>query len=186
AASKTPTLDQLGVNLTAMSKAGQLDPVIGREKEIERVIQILSRRTKNNPALIGEPGVGKTAIAEGLAHRIVKGDVPETLQGKRVTTLDDVRKYIERDGAIERRFQPVMVEEPSIEETQQILMGIRSRYEEHHKVSITDDAVKASAELSARYITDRFLPDKAIDLMDEAASRVRLRYRTLPVGMKDA
>ncbi|HEY8800371.1 MAG TPA: Clp protease N-terminal domain-containing protein, partial [Candidatus Limnocylindrales bacterium] len=238
--SKTPTLDQLGVNLTAMSKAGQLDPVIGREKEIERVIQILSRRTKNNPALIGEPGVGKTAIAEGLAHRIVKGDVPETLQGKRVltldigslvagtkyrgefeerlkkiieelrhakdvvlfidelhtlvgagaaegavdaanilkpslargelqcigaTTLDEFRKYIERDAALERRFQPVMVEEPSIEETQQILMGIRSRYEEHHKVSITDEAVKASAELSARYITDRFLPDKAIDLM---------------------
>ena len=259
--SKTPTLDQLGVNLTAMAKAGQLDPVIGREKEIERVIQILSRRTKNNPALIGEPGVGKTAIAEGLAHRIVKGDVPETLQGKRVltldigslvagtkyrgefeerlkkiieelrhakdvvlfidelhtlvgagaaegavdaanilkpslgrgelqcigaTTLDEFRKYIERDAALERRFQPVMVEEPSIEETQQILMGIRSRYEDHHKVAITDDAVKASAELSARYITDRFLPDKAIDLMDEAASRVRLRYSTLPIEMKEA
>jgi ATP-dependent Clp protease ATP-binding subunit ClpC len=259
--SKTPTLDQLGVNLTAMSKAGQLDPVIGREKEIERVIQILSRRTKNNPALIGEPGVGKTAIAEGLAHRIVKGDVPETLQGKRVltldigslvagtkyrgefeerlkkiieelrhahdvilfidelhtlvgagaaegavdaanilkpslargelqcigaTTLDEFRKYIERDAALERRFQPVMVEEPSIEETQAILMGIRSRYEEHHKVSINDDSVKAAAELSARYITDRFLPDKAIDLMDEAASRVRLRYSTLPSDVKEA
>ncbi len=261
ASSKTPTLDQLGVNLTAMSKAGQLDPVIGREKEIERVIQILSRRTKNNPALIGEPGVGKTAIAEGLAHRIVKGDVPETLQGKRVltldigslvagtkyrgefeerlkkiieelrhahdvilfidelhtlvgagaaegavdaanilkpslargelqcigaTTLDEFRKYIERDAALERRFQPVMVEEPTIEETVAILMGIRSRYEDHHKVAITDDAVKASAELSARYITDRFLPDKAIDLMDEAASRVRLRYSTLPTDVKDA
>ena len=259
--SKTPTLDQLGVNLTAMAKASQLDPVIGREKEIERVIQILSRRTKNNPALIGEPGVGKTAIAEGLAHRIVKGDVPETLQNKRVltldigslvagtkyrgefeerlkkiieelrhahdvvlfidelhtlvgagaaegavdaanilkpslargelqcigaTTLDEFRKYIERDAALERRFQPVMVEEPSIEETQLILKGIRSRYEDHHKVAITDDAVKASAELSARYITDRFLPDKAIDLMDEAASRVRLRYSTLPNEMKDA
>jgi ATP-dependent Clp protease ATP-binding subunit ClpC len=259
--SKTPTLDQLGVNLTAMAKAAQLDPVIGREKEIERVIQILSRRTKNNPALIGEPGVGKTAIAEGLAHRIVKGDVPETLQGKRVltldigslvagtkyrgefeerlkkiieelrhahdvilfidelhtlvgagaaegavdaanilkpslargelqcigaTTLDEFRKYIERDAALERRFQPVMVEEPSIEETQAILMGIRSRYEDHHKVSITDDAVKASAELSSRYITDRFLPDKAIDLMDEAASRVRLRYSTVPTDVKDA
>ena len=259
--SKTPTLDQLGVNLTAMSKAGQLDPVIGREKEIERVIQILSRRTKNNPALIGEPGVGKTAIAEGLAHRIVKGDVPETLQGKRVltldigslvagtkyrgefeerlkkiieelrhahdvilfidelhtlvgagaaegavdaanilkpslargelqcigaTTLDEFRKYIERDAALERRFQPVMVEEPSIEETQLILQGIRSRYEDHHKVAISDDAVKAAAELSARYITDRFLPDKAIDLMDEAASRVRLRYSTLPTDVKDA
>ena len=261
ASSKTPTLDQLGVNLTAMAKAAQLDPVIGREKEIERVIQILSRRTKNNPALIGEPGVGKTAIAEGLAHRIVKGDVPETLQGKRVltldigslvagtkyrgefeerlkkiieelrhahdvilfidelhtlvgagaaegavdaanilkpslargelqcigaTTLDEFRKYIERDAALERRFQPVMVEEPSIEETQAILMGIRSRYEDHHKVSISDDAVKASAELSSRYITDRFLPDKAIDLMDEAASRVRLRYSTVPTDVKDA
>jgi len=261
ASSKTPTLDQLGVNLTAMAKASQLDPVIGREKEIERVIQILSRRTKNNPALIGEPGVGKTAIAEGLAHRIVKGDVPETLQGKRVltldigslvagtkyrgefeerlkkiieelrhahdvilfidelhtlvgagaaegavdaanilkpslargelqcigaTTLDEFRKYIERDAALERRFQPVMVEEPSIEETVAILMGIRSRYEDHHKVSITDDAVKASSELSARYITDRFLPDKAIDLMDEAASRVRLRYSTVPSDVKEA
>src|SRR5947199_4074515 len=259
--SKTPTLDQLGVNLTAMAKASQLDPVIGREKEIERVIQILSRRTKNNPALIGEPGVGKTAIAEGLAHRIVKGDGPETRQGKReltldigslgagtkyraeceerlkeiieelrhahdvilfidelhtlvgagaaegavdaanilkpslargelqcigATTLDEFRKYIERDAALERRFQPVMVEEPSIEETQAILMGIRSRYEDHHKVSITEDAVKASAELSSRYITDRFLPDKAIDLMDEAASRVRLRYSTVPTDVKDA
>ena len=259
--SKTPTLDQLGVNLTAMAKAQQLDPVIGREKEIERVIQILSRRTKNNPALIGEPGVGKTAIAEGHAHRIVKGDVPETLQGKRVltldigslvagtkyrgefeerlkkiieelrhahdvilfidelhtlvgagaaegavdaanilkpslargelqcigaTTLDEFRKYIERDAALERRFQPVMVEEPSIEETIAILMGIRSRYEDHHKVSISDDAVKASAELSSRYITDRFLPDKAIDLMDEAASRVRLRYSTVPNEVKEA
>src|SRR5439155_313527 len=154
--SKTPTLDQLGVNLTAMAKAQQLDPVIGREKEIERVIQILSRRTKNNPALIGEP------------------------------TLDEFRKYIERDAALERRFQPVMVEEPTIEETIAILMGIRSRYEDHHKVAISDDAVKASAELSSRYITDRFLPDKAIDLMDEAASRVRLRYSTVPTDVKDA
>ena len=261
ATSKTPTLDQLGVNLTAMSKAGKLDPVIGREKEIERVIQILSRRTKNNPALIGEPGVGKTAIAEGLAHRIVKGDVPETLQGKRVltldigslvagtkyrgefeerlkkiieelrhasdvvlfidelhtlvgagaaegavdaanilkpslargelqcigaTTLDEFRKYIERDPALERRFQPVMVEEPSIEETIDILRGIKSRYEDHHRVTISDEALKDSAELSARYITDRFLPDKAIDLMDEAASRVRLRYSTLPAEVKEA
>jgi ATP-dependent Clp protease ATP-binding subunit ClpC len=261
AASKTPTLDQLGVNLTAMSRGGKLDPVIGREKEIERVIQILSRRTKNNPALIGEPGVGKTAIAEGLAHRIVKGEVPETLQGKRVltldigslvagtkyrgefeerlkkiieelrhasdvilfidelhtlvgagaaegavdaanilkpslargelqcigaTTLDEFRKYIERDPALERRFQPVMVEEPTIEETIDILRGIKSRYEDHHRVNISDEAVKDSAELSARYITDRFLPDKAIDLMDEAASRVRLRYSTLPTEVKEA
>src|SRR5881275_1392880 len=259
--SKTPVIDQLGMDLTAAARATKLDPVIGREKEIERVIQILSRRTKNNPALIGEPGVGKTAIAEGLAHRIVKGDVPETLQGKRVltldigslvagtkyrgefeerlkkiieelrhahdvilfidelhtlvgagaaegavdaanilkpslargelqcigaTTLDEFRKYIERDAALERRFQPVMVEEPSIEETQAILMGIRSRYEDHHKVSITEDAVKASAELSSRYITDRFLPDKAIDLMDEAASRVRLRYSTVPSDVKES
>src|SRR5512141_1150098 len=258
---RTPTVDQLGMDLTAAARAGKLDPVIGRSKEIERVIQILSRRTKNNPVLIGEPGVGKTAIAEGLAHRIVAGEVPETLQGKRLltldigslvagtkyrgefeerlkkvieeiktsgncvlfvdelhmlvgagaaegavdaanilkpslargelqcvgaTTLDEYRKHIERDAALERRFQPVMVEEPSIEETVEILTGIRSRYEEHHKVSIVDDAVKAAAELSARYITDRFLPDKAIDLMDEAASRVRLRYSTLPTDVKDA
>jgi len=259
--SKTPLLDQFCRDLTDLAAKNTLDPVIGRETEIERVVQILSRRTKNNPALIGEPGVGKTAIAEGLAHRIVKGDVPETLQGKRVltldigslvagtkyrgefeerlkkiieelrhakdvilfidelhtlvgagaaegavdaanilkpslargelqcigaTTLDEFRKYIERDAALERRFQPVMVEEPTIEETVAILMGIRSRYEDHHKVAITDEAVKASAEFSARYITDRFLPDKAIDLMDEAASRVRLRYSTLPTDVKEA
>src|SRR5437763_9202964 len=259
--SKTPTLDQLGVNLTAMAKAGQLDPVIGREKEIERVIQILSRRTKNNPALIGEPGVGKTAIAEGLAHRIVKGDVPETLQGKRVltldigslvagtkyrgefeerlkkiieelrhahdvilfidelhtlvgagaaegavdaanilkpslargelqcigaTTLDEFRKYIERDAALERRFQPVMVEEPTVDEAIAILLGIRERYEQHHKVTISDDAVKAAADLSIRYITDRHLPDKAIDLIDEAASRVRLRHASAPPPLREA
>ena len=232
-ASKTPTVDQLGINLTELARAGKLDPVIGREKEIERVIQILSRRTKNNPALIGEPGVGKTAIAEGLAHRIVAGDVPETLLNKRVltldigslvagtkyrgefeerlkkiieelrntndavlfidelhtlvgagaaegaidaanilkpplargelqcigaTTLDEYRKYIERDAALERRFQPVMVEEPTLEQTIDILMGIRERYEQHHKVTITDDAVKAAADLSTRYITDRHLP----------------------------
>src|SRR4051812_29467504 len=261
ASSKTPTLDQLGVNLTAMAKAQQLDPVIGREKEIERVIQILSRRTKNNPALIGEPGVGKTAIAEGLAHRIIKGDVPETLQGKRVltldigslvagtkyrgefeerlkkiieelrntndailfidelhtlvgagaaegaidaanilkpplsrgelqcigaTTLDEYRKYIEKDAALERRFQPVMVEEPTLEQTIEILLGIRERYEQHHKVVISDDAVKAAADLSIRYITDRHLPDKAIDLIDEASSRVRLRHSSTPPGIKDA
>ncbi len=312
-ASKTPTVDQLGINLTELARAGKLDPVIGREKEIERVIQILSRRQKNNPALIGEPGVGKTAIAEGLAHRIVAGDVPETLLNKRVltldigslvagtkyrgefeerlkkiieelrntndavlfidelhtlvgagaaegaidaanilkpplargefeerlkkiieelrntndavlfidelhtlvgagaaegaidaanilkpplargelqcigaTTLDEYRKYIERDAALERRFQPVMVEEPTLEQTIDILMGIRERYEQHHKVAITDEAVKAAADLSIRYITDRHLPDKAIDLIDEAASRVRLRYASAPPALRDA
>src|SRR6476660_7812474 len=260
-ASKTPTVDQLGINLTELARAGKLDPVIGRDKEIERVIQILSRRTKNNPALIGEPGVGKTAIAEGLAHRIVKGDVPETLQGKRVltldigslvagtkyrgefeerlkkiieelrhahdvilfidelhtlvgagaaegavdaanilkpslargelqcigaTTLDDYRKHIERDSALERRLQPILVEEPSVEETVEILKGVRERYEEHHKLTITDEAVKASAELAARYVSDRFLPDKAIDLMDEAASHVRIRKAATPPSMQEA
>ena len=260
-ASKTPTVDQLGINLTDAARAGKLDPVIGREKEIERVIQILSRRTKNNPALIGEPGVGKTAIAEGLAHRIVAGDVPETLLNKRVltldigslvagtkyrgefeerlkkiieelrntndavlfidelhtlvgagaaegaidaanilkpplargelqcigaTTLDEYRKYIERDAALERRFQPVMVEEPTLEQTIDILMGIRERYEQHHKVTITDEAVKAAADLSIRYITDRHLPDKAIDLIDEAASRVRLRHASAPPALREA
>ena len=260
-ASKTPTVDQLGINLTDAARAGKLDPVIGREKEIDRVIQILSRRTKNNPALIGEPGVGKTAIAEGLAHRIVAGDVPETLLNKRVltldigslvagtkyrgefeerlkkiieelrntndamlfidelhtlvgagaaegaidaanilkpplsrgelqcigaTTLDEYRKYIERDAALERRFQPVMVEEPTLEQTIEILLGIRERYEQHHKVTITDDAVHAAADLSTRYITDRHLPDKAIDLIDEAASRVRLRHSSAPPALREA
>src|SRR5688500_148465 len=259
--SKTPTLDQLGINLTDLARQDKLDPVIGREKEIERVIQILSRRRKNNPALIGEPGVGKTAIAEGLAHRIVSGDVPETLADKRVltldigslvagtkyrgefeerlkkiieelrnssdsvlfidelhtlvgagaaegaidaanilkpplargelqcigaTTLDEYRKYIERDAALERRFQPVMVEEPTVEQTIEILMGIRERYEQHHKVTITDDAVRAAADLSTRYITDRHLPDKAIDLIDEAGSRVRLRHSSAPPALREA
>jgi ATP-dependent Clp protease ATP-binding subunit ClpC len=259
--SKTPTVDALGINLTEAARAGKLDPVIGREKEIERVIQILGRKTKNNPALIGEPGVGKTAIAEGLAHRIVAGDVPDILLNKRVltldigslvagtkyrgefeerlkkiieelrntndavlfidelhtlvgagaaegaidaanilkpplsrgelqcigaTTLDEYRKYIERDAALERRFQPVMVEEPSLEQTIEILMGIRERYEQHHKVTITDDAVKAAADLSIRYITDRHLPDKAIDLIDEASSRVRLRHSSAPPALREA
>src|SRR5256714_696465 len=240
--SKTPTLDQLGINLTDAARAGKLAPVIGREKEIERVIQILSRRTKNNPALIGEPGVGKTAIAEGLAHRIVSGDVPETLSDKRVLTLDigslvagtkyrgefeerlkkiieelrssddnvlfidelhtlvgagaaegaidaanilkpplargelqcigattlaEYRRYIEKDAALERRFQPVMVEEPSVEDTISILRGLRERFEVFHGVRIQDTALVAAATLSHRYIADRFLPDKAIDLVEE-------------------
>src|SRR5215211_5337185 len=259
--SKTPVIDQLGMDLTAAARANKLDPVIGREREIERVIQIVSRRTKNNPALIGEPGVGKTAIAEGLAHRIVAGDVPETLLNKRVltldigslvagtkyrgefeerlkkiieelrntndavlfidelhtlvgagaaegaidaanilkpplargelqcigaTTLDEYRKYIERDAALERRFQPVMVEEPTLEQTVDILFGIRERYEQHHKVTITDEALRAAADLSIRYITDRHLPDKAIDLIDEAASRVRLRHASAPPTLREA
>ena len=260
-ASKTPTVDQLGINLTDAARAGKLDPVIGRDKEIERVIQILGRKTKNNPALIGEPGVGKTAIAEGLAHRIVAGDVPDILLNKRVltldigslvagtkyrgefeerlkkiieelrntndavlfidelhtlvgagaaegaidaanilkpplargelqcigaTTLDEYRKYIERDAALERRFQPVMVEEPTMEQTIEILLGIRERYEQHHKVTITDEAVRAATDLSIRYITDRHLPDKAIDLIDEAASRVRLRHASAPPALREA
>ena len=260
-ASKTPTVDALGINLTEAARADKLDPVIGREKEIERVIQILGRKTKNNPALIGEPGVGKTAIAEGLAHRIVSGDVPDILLNKRVltldigslvagtkyrgefeerlkkiieelrntndailfidelhtlvgagaaegaidaanilkpplsrgelqcigaTTLDEYRKYIEKDAALERRFQPVMVEEPTLEQTIEILLGIRERYEQHHKVQITDEAVKAAADLSIRYITDRHLPDKAIDLIDEASSRVRLRHSSAPPELRTA
>ncbi len=259
--SRTPLLDQLGIDLTAASRAGKLDPVIGRNKEIERVIQILSRRTKNNPALIGEPGVGKTAIVEGLAHRIVAGDVPETLEGKRIltldigalvagtkyrgefeerlkkvideikaagncvlfidefhtmvgagaaegavdaanilkpslargelqcigaTTLDDYRKYVERDAALERRFQPILVEEPSVDETLEILHGVNERYEQHHQLTISDKALAAAATLSARYIPDRFLPDKAIDLIDEAASRVRIKRRTIPITLKEA
>jgi len=259
--SKTPTLDQLSVDLTAMARAGRLDPIIGRHKEIERVIQILSRRTKNNPVLIGEPGVGKTAIVEGLSHRIVAGDVPAMLRGKRVVTLDigalvagtkyrgefeerlkkvideiktagncmlfidemhtivgagaaegavdassilkpplargelqcigattadDYRKHVERDAALERRFQPILVQEPSIEETVEILRGIKSRYEEHHGLLISDEAINTAAALSARYIADRFLPDKAIDLVDEAASRVRIRHSSAPIGLREA
>ncbi len=257
---RTPVLDQLSVDLTAASASGKLDPVIGRVKEIERVIQILSRRTKNNPALIGEPGVGKTAIVEGLAHRIASGDVPETLEDKRLvtldiasvvagtkyrgefeerlkkiineiktsgncvlfidefhtivgagaaegavdaasilkpslargelqcigaTTLDDYRKHVERDPALERRFQPVLVEEPSVEQTLEILRGIKERYEEHHRLTISDEALSQAATLAARYIPDRFLPDKAIDVIDEASSRVRIRYRTQPEELRE-
>jgi ATP-dependent Clp protease ATP-binding subunit ClpC len=258
--SKTPVIDQLGMDLTAAARAGKLDPVIGRFKEIERVVQILSRRTKNNPALIGEPGVGKTAIVEGLAQRIASGDVPETLMGKRLltldigslvagtkyrgefeerlkkiieevknsgncvlfidelhtlvgagaaegavdaanilkpslargelqtigaTTLDEFRKYIERDAALERRFQPVLVEEPSIEDTIEILRGIKERYEQHHRLEISDEALKAAAELGSRYVPDRFMPDKAIDLVDEAASRVRMQRASAPPSLKE-
>jgi ATP-dependent Clp protease ATP-binding subunit ClpC len=258
--SRTPALDQLGIDLTAAARSGKLDPVIGREKEIERIIQILSRRTKNNPALIGEPGVGKTAIVEKLAHRMASGDVPETLEGKRLltldigslvagtkyrgefeerlkkvieeiknagnciifidefhtivgagaaegavdaanllkpalargeiqtigaTTLDDYRKYVEKDKGLERRFQPVIVAEPSTEDTIEILKGIRKRYEEHHRLTITDEALKSAVTLAARYIPDRFLPDKAIDLIDEAASRVRIKHWTVPIALKE-
>ena len=254
-------MDQLGIDLTQAARNGQLDPVIGRSNELERVVQILSRRTKNNPVLIGEPGVGKTAIAELLAQRIVSGDVPDTLQGKRLltldigslvagtkyrgefeerlkkvieeikgagncilfvdelhmlvgagaaegavdaanilkpslargelqcigaTTLDEYRKHIERDAALERRFQPIIVEQPSVEETVEILKGIRPRYEEHHKLKISDAALSAAAELSARYVIDRFLPDKAIDLIDEASSRVRIRRAATPPSLKEA
>ena len=259
--SKTPTLDQLGIDLTVAAKSDKLDPVVGREKEIERMVQILSRRTKNNPVLVGEPGVGKTAIVEALAQLISGGDVPDTLQGKRLvtldmgalvagtkyrgefeerlkkvieeiksagncvlfideihtivgagaaegavdasnilkpslargeiqcigaTTLDDYRKYVERDPALERRLQPVRVEEPDNDDTVAILMGIRSKYEDHHKVNITDEAIRTAALLAQRYIPDRFLPDKAIDLIDEAGSRVRLRGSVTPASVKDA
>ena len=258
--SKTPTLDEFGKNLTELAKQGKIDPVIGREKEIERVIQILSRRNKNNPCLIGEPGVGKTAIAEGLALKIVNGEVPEMLANKTIysldltsmvagtkyrgdfeerikkamdevkdnkdvilfideihnimgagaaegavdaanilkpslargeiqvigaTTISEYRKNIEKDAALERRFQPVTVGEPTEEETVEILKGLRDKYEAHHKVKITDDAIDSAVKLSSRYINDRFLPDKAIDLIDEAASVVRLNAYTLPQNLKD-
>ncbi len=256
---QTPTLNQYGTDLTKKATEGKLDPVIGRKDEIQRVIQILSRRTKNNPCLIGEPGVGKTAVAEGLAEKIIAEDVPEMLKNKRVvsldiasmvagakyrgdfeerikkcleevkkagdvilfidevhtivgagsaegavdaanilkpllargevqvigaTTLNEYRKYIEKDSALERRFSPVTVGEPTNEETIEILKGIRDRYEAHHNVKITDEAIKAAVELSTRYINDRFLPDKAIDLVDEAASRVKMRTYTQPDTLK--
>ena len=257
---KTPTLDEFGTNLTQQAADGKLDPVVGRQNEIERVIQILGRRTKNNPVLIGEPGVGKTAIAEGLAQRINSGDIPDILEEKRVltldigllvagtkyrgefeerlkkimeeirsagnvilvidevhtligagaaegaidaanilkpalargelqcigaTTLDEYRKHIERDAALERRFQPVMVGEPSVDETIEILRGLKERYETHHRLKIADEALIAAATLGDRYISDRFLPDKAIDLVDEAGSRVRLMNSKLPPAAKE-
>jgi len=259
--SRTPMLDQLGTDLTALAKADKLDPIIGRNTEIERAIQILSRRTKNNPALIGEPGVGKTAIVEGLAQRIVKGEVPEALQGKRIvaldigalvagtkyrgefeerlkriieeekasgncilfidemqtivgagaaegavdaanilkpslsrgeiqcigaTTLNDYRKYVEKDPALERRFQPILVAEPTKEETLEILRGIKHRYEQFHCLTIDDEALQAATSLAARYIADRYLPDKAIDLVDEASSRVRIKRGNAPVSLTEA
>ncbi|AKL97088.1 chaperone protein ClpB [Clostridium aceticum] len=256
----TPTLNKYGRDLNEMVREGKIDPVIGRNKETQRVIQILSRRTKNNPCLVGEPGVGKTAVAEGLAQQIVEGNIPEVLKDKRIitldissmlagakyrgefeerlkkvmeeirqagdiilfideihtmvgagaaegaidasnilkpalargelqtigaTTIDEYRKHIEKDAALERRFQPIMIEEPSTEDTVKILQGLRDKYEAHHRVKITDDALKAAVELSHRYITDRYLPDKAIDLIDEAASKVRLMVVTAPPDLKD-
>jgi ATP-dependent Clp protease ATP-binding subunit ClpC len=260
-AGRTPTLDLLGIDLTVAAKEGKLDPTVGRDQEIERVTQILSRRTKNNPVLVGEPGVGKTAIVEALAQRMSDKDVPITLKGKRLVTLemgslvagtkyrgefeerlkkvieelksagdcvlfideihtmvgagaaegavdaanilkpslargelqcigattsDDYRKYIERDPALERRFQPVTVSEPNIEATVDILRGVKGSYEEHHQLDISEDAVIVAANMAARYISDRFMPDKAIDLIDEAASRVRINFGAIPKPLKEA
>ena len=260
AKAKTPSLDEFGTDLTLAAQEQRLDPVVGREKEIERVIQILARRTKNNPILIGEPGVGKTAIAQGLAMKIVNSEVPDILENKKIvqldmgllvagtkyrgefeerlkkimdeirqagniilvidemhtligagaaegaidaanilkpalsrgeiqvigaTTLDEYRKHIEKDSALERRFQMVLVEQPSVQETIEIIKGLKSKYEEHHKLKISDEAIVAATELSNKYITERFLPDKAIDIIDEAASRVRLNVSNLPPEGKE-
>src|SRR5574344_876490 len=254
AKAKTPSLDEFGTDLTLAAQEMRLDPVIGREKEIDRVIQILARRTKNNPVLLGEPGVGKTAVAEGLAIRIVNAEVPDILEGKKIiqldmgllvagtkyrgefeerlkkimdeirqagnvilvidemhtligagaaegaidaanilkpalsrgeiqvigaTTLDEYRKYVEKDSALERRFQPIIIDEPSIEDSIEIIRGLKSKYEKHHRLNISDEAIIAAVKLSSKYITDRFLPDKAIDIIDEASSKVRLNVSSL-------